>query len=141
MGHSVAIRSQGQLPTPDTDVWLVDTMGEMGLWYRLAPVTFVGGSFGTAGGHTPFEPILLDSAVLHGPNVANFAPSYRALAASKAVITVNSASDLASAVERLLTDEAAFAATIEAARGAHAQLMPDVDAMAAELLTLLEPVS
>ena len=80
---SFARRSAGGVPDAQTDVWLADTLGEMGLWYRLAPVAFVGGSLVPAGGHTPFEPVQLGAAVLHGPHVANFAPAYAALDAGR----------------------------------------------------------
>lgn len=138
-GFSVAVRSRGERPDAGTDVWLADTLGEMGLWYRIAPVTFAAGSFGTAGGHTPFEPILLDSAVVRGPNVSNFAPVYAALDARGGAVKVASPGEMADAVERLLTDDRAHAHTIEAARMAHADLMPDLDALTTELLTLLDP--
>lgn len=137
-GFSVALRSRGELPDAHTNVWLVDTLGEMGLWYRIAPVTFAAGSFGTAGGHTPFEPILLDSAVIRGPNVSNFAPAYAALDARGGALKVGSPDELAGAVEGLLTDDRAHAHTIEAARAAHADLMPDLDALTAELLALVD---
>lgn len=138
-GLTVATRSRDEWPTPDTDVWLADTLGEMGLWYRLAQVTFVGGSFGQAGGHTPFEPMLLDSAVIHGPNVANFAPAYAVLAARSGAKQVADGAELAEAVERLLLDTRAFERTIEAARVAHSELMPDLPALTEELLDLMEP--
>ena len=134
---TLAIRSVGALPTPDTDVWLADTLGEMGLWYRLAPVTFVGGSFGTAGGHTPFEPMLLDSAIVHGPDVANFASSYRTLDRAGAALMVQDATALAAGVEALLAGDVAFKDMIQAARETHARLMPDLDTMVDEVLRLL----
>ena len=135
---SVAVRSRGELPSAQTDVWLADTLGEMGLWYRIAPVTFAAGSFGTAGGHTPFEPILLDSAVVRGPNVSNFGPVYAALDARGGALTINSAAELAGAVEKLLVDDRAHAQTIGAARAAHDDLKPDLDALTEELLELLD---
>lgn len=140
-GLTCAVHSRGEVPARDTQVWLADTMGEMGLWYRLAPVTFVGGSFGTPGGHTPFEPILLDSAIVHGPNVANFAPSYAAITATGGAMRVETAAQISDAVLNLLTDERAFGRTIQAARAAHAELMPDLDQLVEELLLLLREAS
>ena len=61
-GLTVVRRSQGELPGPGTDLWLADTLGEMGLWLRLGPVSFVGGSIAALGGHSPFEPAALGSA-------------------------------------------------------------------------------
>lgn len=137
-GLSVAVRSRGEAPNAQTDVWLADTLGEMGLWYRIAPVTFAAGSFGTAGGHTPFEPILLDSAVVRGPNVSNFGPVYAALDARGGAVTIDSAAELASAVEKLLVDDRAHAQIIGAAHAAHDDLKPDLDALTRELLELLD---
>ena len=71
-GLAHATRSAGEVPGPDSAVYLADTMGEMALWYRLAGITFVGGSLVDAGGHTPFEPAGAGSAILHGPHVGNF---------------------------------------------------------------------
>src|SRR5439155_1335154 len=81
-GLNVALRSRGDLPGPSTDVYVADTLGELGLIYRLAPVVFVGGSLVSRGGQNPIEPIKLGAAILHGPNVWNFAEVYAALDAS-----------------------------------------------------------
>ncbi|MDQ8726807.1 3-deoxy-D-manno-octulosonic acid transferase [Bradyrhizobium sp. LHD-71] len=78
-GLRVAVRSRGELPSPDADIYLADTLGELGLFYRLSPIVFVGGSLVNHGGQNPIEPIKLGAAVLHGPHVANFADIYRAL--------------------------------------------------------------
>jgi 3-deoxy-D-manno-octulosonic-acid transferase len=80
-------RSAGQ--GPDAEVWIVDTLGEMGLWYRLSPTTLIGGSFGRTEGHNPWEPAALGSAILHGPRVANFATDYARLHAANAAQLVN----------------------------------------------------
>ena len=98
IGSGVARRSSGQFPDRNSSVYLADTLGEMGLWYRLAPIAYVGGSFHGIGGHNPFEPIALETAVIHGPDVANFADIYRALDEEEAAIPVLSAEDLGKAV-------------------------------------------
>jgi len=74
-----AQRSAGAALPTDGGVYLADTIGEMGLWYRIAPVALVGGSLAPVGGHNPHEPLALGCAVLHGPNVWNFAESYESL--------------------------------------------------------------
>lgn len=78
-GLRLALRSQKQLPSRETDIYVADTMGELGLFYRLAPIVFVGGSLVSHGGQNPIEPIKLGAAVLHGPHVGNFADIYREL--------------------------------------------------------------
>src|SRR5262249_31118833 len=73
------LRSRGELPTPDTDIYIADTLGELGLIYRVASIVFVGGSLASHGGQNPIEPIKLGAAILHGPHVWNFAEIYTAL--------------------------------------------------------------
>ena len=72
-GLRVARRARGEPVTRDTDVYLADTMGELGLFYRLAEIAFIGGSLAAKGGHNPFEAARLDCAVLHGPDMSNCA--------------------------------------------------------------------
>jgi 3-deoxy-D-manno-octulosonic-acid transferase len=78
-GLSVALRSRGDLPKRDVDIYIADTLGELGLVYRIAPIVFMGGSLAAHGGQNPIEPIRLGAAVLHGPDVWNFAELYGAL--------------------------------------------------------------
>jgi 3-deoxy-D-manno-octulosonic-acid transferase len=100
-GQPLARRSQGGVPGPNTSVYLADTLGEMGLWYRLAGISFVGGSLVAKGGHTPFEPAQAGSAILHGPHVENHADAYRALHRAKAAIEVPDAGSLTAEMLRL----------------------------------------
>lgn len=90
-----AVRSRGQAPGPDTQIYLADTLGEMPLWYSMAGMTFIGGSLVPRGGHTPFEPIALGSALAHGPHLENFAEIYAALQAGDGSTLVENADDLA----------------------------------------------
>ncbi|MGF1544062.1 MAG: 3-deoxy-D-manno-octulosonic acid transferase [Parvularculaceae bacterium] len=106
-GLAVARRSADHEITPETDVYLVDALGELELFYRLAPVAFVGGSFVDVGGHNPLEPARLGSAILVGPHAHNFEDDYAALLDAGAAPRVADADELAHAVERLLKDEAA----------------------------------
>jgi 3-deoxy-D-manno-octulosonic-acid transferase len=99
------LRSEGHLPKPETDIYIADTIGEMGLHYRLAPVSFIGGSLVRHGGQNPIEPAKLRTAILHGPDVHNFPEIYTALNSSDATIEVDSAEMLARNVGRLLVNE------------------------------------
>src|ERR1700684_1358410 len=74
-----SLRSREELPTATTDIYVADTMGEMGLFYRLSPVVFMGGSLIEHGGPKPIEAIKLGASVVHGPHVFNFADVYEAL--------------------------------------------------------------
>lgn len=101
-------RSADELPTDEAPVYLADTMGELGLWYRLSPISFVGGSLVAIGGHNPFEPAALGSAILHGPYVTNFVDIYDRLREGGAARLVSSSDKLAGQVATLLNpDEAA----------------------------------
>lgn len=104
-GFTVAQRSRGESLADDTQVYLADTLGEMGLWYRLAPISFVGGSLTDRGGHNPFEPAALGSAILHGPHTGNFADIYERLGEAGASITVRDTTSLIAAVEKLLAPD------------------------------------
>ena len=101
-------RAANESLSEDAQVYLADTVGEMGLWYRLAPISFVGGSLVAIGGHNPFEPAALGSAILHGPYVTNFVDIYQRLTEAGAARLTPSPEKLASQIVSLLNpDEAA----------------------------------
>lgn len=108
-GFVVACRSEGAEPDEATQIYLADSPAEMGLWYRLAPFTFMGGTLDGGGGRHPFEPAALGSAVLHGPVTDPHSPAYQRLASAGASRAVRSASDLGNAVEVLLAPDKAAA--------------------------------
>jgi 3-deoxy-D-manno-octulosonic-acid transferase len=105
-GFACARRSRGAWPEAATGVFLLDTIGELGLLYRAAPFAFVGGSLVAHGGQNPIEPGKLGRAVLHGPHVHNFAEVYAALDASGGGICVRDVEALAETVRRLVADSA-----------------------------------
>src|SRR5208337_267595 len=78
-GLQVALRSREELPTATSDVYVADTMGELGLFYRLAPIVFMGGSLVEHGGQNPIEAVKLGASIVHGPHVFNFSDVYEAL--------------------------------------------------------------
>jgi 3-deoxy-D-manno-octulosonic-acid transferase len=78
-GLQVGLRSREQLPTATTDIYVADTMGELGLFYRLAPIVFMGGSLVPHGGQNPIEAIKLGASIVHGPHIFNFSDVYEAL--------------------------------------------------------------
>ena len=114
-GLRVARRSSGEAIAGDTDIYLADTLGELGLFYRLAGIAFIGGSLARKGGHNPFEAARLDCAVLHGPDMSNCAAMAGELDDAGAALTVSDAASLANAVALLLDDPAERAARAEAA--------------------------
>jgi 3-deoxy-D-manno-octulosonic-acid transferase len=78
-GLEAEMRSRGYLPGDNTDIYIADTIGELGVMYRLTPVVFMGGSLVRHGGQNPIEAAKLGAAILHGPHVWNFADIYAAL--------------------------------------------------------------
>ena len=118
----VSRRSQGALPSPQTQIYVADTMGELGLFFRCATFAFIGGSLIPHGGQNPLEPALLHCAVLAGPHTENFAPAYAAILAAQGSGLVSSASEIAKLAARLLHDPADAKAMGDAAfRAAHSQ--------------------
>jgi 3-deoxy-D-manno-octulosonic-acid transferase len=109
----VGLRSAGAMP--DGDVYVADTMGELGLFYRLAPVVFVGKSLIASGGQNPFEPARLGAAVLFGPHMDNFPDMAPAMVAAGAATQVADETALTEAVAALLADPALLAARRAAA--------------------------
>jgi len=105
-GLRVARRSAADAIDAAVDIYLGDTLGELGLFYRLAGIAFIGGSMVPSGGHNPLEAALLDCAILHGPDMSNCAAIARDLAAAGAALTVRDAAELAAALARLLADPA-----------------------------------
>lgn len=104
LGLSAALRSTGAAPLGD--VYIADTMGELGLFYRLAPIVFMGKSLLAEGGQNPFEPARLGAAVLFGPHMTSFSEMAPAMTACGAAEMVADEDGLAEAVGNLLADPA-----------------------------------
>jgi 3-deoxy-D-manno-octulosonic-acid transferase len=81
-----------------------DTVGELGLIYRLAPIVFMGGSLIPHGGQNPIEAVKLGAAILHGPHVSNFAEIYSALDQMRGAEMVAEPARLAARIGTLLKD-------------------------------------
>jgi 3-deoxy-D-manno-octulosonic-acid transferase len=114
-GLVCAQRSRGDGIGPGTAVYVCDTIGELGLFYRLAGVVFVGKSFVGGGGQNPIEPARLASAILHGPMVANFAEAYAALDDAGGALEVAHPEDLGEALIALFADAGRLRAMARAA--------------------------
>lgn len=99
------LRSQGAMPSQESDVYIADTLGELGLFYRLSPVVFVGGSLVSHGGQNPIEPIKLGASVLHGPHVNNFSDVYRALDEAGGAQLIESGETMVKHIGRWLEDK------------------------------------
>jgi len=104
LGLSCRLRSQGQRPERDCSIYICDTIGELGLFYRLAGVVFLGKSLYAGGGQNPIEPAKLASAILHGPHVGNFADIYALLDAEGGAAAASDVEELAEQLGALFRD-------------------------------------
>ncbi|CUH75464.1 3-deoxy-D-manno-octulosonic acid transferase [Tropicibacter naphthalenivorans] len=99
---------QGDTPDENTQIVLVEGPEELGLWYRIAPLVFIGGSLVTGtGGHDPYEAAALGSAILYGPNVGRYLGAYSRLVEAGAARIVRDADSLAGAVSNLVAPDQA----------------------------------
>jgi 3-deoxy-D-manno-octulosonic-acid transferase len=106
-GLRVGLRSHEELPTAANDIYVADTMGELGLFYRLAPIVFMGGSLVAHGGQNPIEAVKLGASIVHGPHVFNFSDVYEALDGAGGARLAADPEALVKQLGRLLADPAA----------------------------------
>jgi 3-deoxy-D-manno-octulosonic-acid transferase len=140
-GLSVARRGVGEVPTDGTDIYLTDTLGELGLMFRVAGIAFIGGSLVAKGGHNPFEAARLGCAVLHGLDMSNCAGMAAALDRAGAALTVSDADSLSEAVARLLTDPGERDARARAAARVATAGADVLDRVIKRLAPFLDPLS
>jgi 3-deoxy-D-manno-octulosonic-acid transferase len=140
-GLTVAVRSAGALPGADTAIYIADTLGELGLFYRVASLALVGGSLVPHGGQNPIEPALFGVPVLHGPHVENFADVIRALTHAGAALAVNDGRSIAACLENLLPRPHELTAMGEAARRCAEAERGVIDRVMAALEPLLAPLA
>lgn len=120
---AVSRRAAGENPERDIDLYVADTVNELGLFYRLSQVAFLGGSLVEGiGGHNPIEPAKLGCALLHGPYVHNNAEIFAAFDADGGSRSVPDAQTLAGAVHRWLSDPASARQAARAAAQTASQL-------------------
>lgn len=104
----VAQRGRDEEPAPETEVYIPDSCAEMGLWYRLAPITFLGGSLSGQGcNRNPMEPASLGSAIAYGPRPGVWGASFGRLGAARGARAVAGARDLAEALGDLMQPDRA----------------------------------
>jgi len=134
-GLHVALRSREESPTASTDVYVADTMGELGLFYRLAPIVFMGGSLVPHGGQNPIEAAKLGASIVHGPHVFNFTDVYEALDSAGGARRADTLEALVKQLGQLLADPAARDLSVGAAERVVEQLGGALD----RTLLALEP--
>ncbi len=144
-GYRFARRSQGHEPDRDTDLYLADTLGEMGLFLRLADVVVMGGSFSAAlekppvGGHNPLEPARLGKPAVTGPDMSNWAAVTDALVEAGGLAVVPAPWDLPAVLAPLLADTDAARAMGERGRRAAAEAGSGLNRLWEALAPLLPP--
>jgi 3-deoxy-D-manno-octulosonic-acid transferase len=121
------------LPEHATEIYVADTVGELGLIYRMAPVVFIGGSLIKHGGQNPIEAAKLGAAILHGPHVWNFAEIYSALDNVRGAERIESVDRLVAHLAAWLNDADARARVVAAATSVVENLSGALDRTLASL--------
>ena len=135
-------RSLGQDPPNTRGLWICDTLGEMGLLYRLSRIAFIGNSLDVArpgGGHNPFEPARLGCALAVGPRGFNFADAVRALSESGALEVTATADAMAAWASKLLDDPEVLTRTGHAAQTVATRAEDLAPTLARRLLEMMDP--
>lgn len=140
-GLVVTQRSLDEPITAGTDIYLADTLGELGIFYRVAPIAFIGGTLVPVGGHNPIEPAQLNAAILHGPHVHNAAEIYAALDRSGRAEVIRSSEQLAKVLDDLFADPTAMRRRATKAAEALTPFTGALDATMRALVPYLEPLA
>jgi 3-deoxy-D-manno-octulosonic-acid transferase len=105
-GWTIACRCQDEEPEPDVQVYITEPETEFGLWYRLAPITYIGGGLSPAGiARDPMEAAALGSAIIHGPRGGRYGAALGRLASASATCLVADGADLAAMLGELLAPD------------------------------------
>jgi 3-deoxy-D-manno-octulosonic-acid transferase len=134
-GLHAGLRSHEDLPTAATDIYVADTMGELGLFYRLAPIVFMGGSLVPHGGQNPIEAIKLGASIVHGPHVFNFTDVYEALDHAGGARQADDREALVKQLGQLLADPVAR----ETSAAASTRVVEQLGGALERTMTALEP--
>ena len=134
-GMEAGVRSRGDQPVAGRGIYIADTMGELGLFYRVASLIYVGKSMVAMGGQNPIEPAKLGGAILHGPHVANFTEVYDTLDRAGAAIMVADTDTLARMLGILISDPAALRRMARAA----AEAVENLGGASSHVIKALEP--
>ena len=136
----IQLRSNTNLPLPETGIYIIDSFGELGLFYRAVPLVFLGGSLvAPGGGHNPLEPARLNCFLLHGPHVSAYSSLFAALDAAGGGQPTTDETALTNAVDTLLQQPQSLQQGAEAAhRFAAARGAGILDATAQKLLSLMK---
>jgi 3-deoxy-D-manno-octulosonic-acid transferase len=119
MGLTTGLRGENKdLPCADTEIYIADTLGELGLFYRLASIAVIGRSFSNdgGGGHNPIEAAQLNCAITTGPNVQNQIQLFNEMFTAKAAMQVQTEQELINQLKLYLSDKGALDTAIKTAK-------------------------
>ncbi len=136
-GLVVAQRSNGGLPGPNTELYVADTIGELGILYSITPVAFVGGSLIDRGGQNPIEAVRLGAVVLTGPSTRNFSDAYGELVRRDGATVVATSEAMADVARQLLQNPEELLRRQQAAAAALERLTGALEKTAETLLELV----
>lgn len=114
-GLKVAQRSRGEIPQGENDIYLADTLGELGMFFRLSPLVVMGGSFADIGGHNPIEPAQAGCVVFYGPEMYNFLSIREDFARHGAALSAQDEGELERKLASALRDPSSVAPVAAAA--------------------------
>jgi 3-deoxy-D-manno-octulosonic-acid transferase len=134
-GMDYTRRSIGDMPAGA--LYLADTLGELGNWYSLSNLVFLGGSLLPIGGHNPFEVAQSGAMVLSGSHVFNFAETFSDMEAAGAARIILDANDLATQIDTLLRDDPARNKAVAAAKTFAGAEAAKLDSIANRLIKAL----
>ena len=137
-GLNVMQRSTGHLPSNTCDIYIADTLGELGTFFEGSPIAFMGGSIIDKGGQNPIEAIRRGAAIISGPYRQNQREVFETLARHDAVVTVTNAGELAEAIEQLIFDPARLDAMRARGSTAVSNMSGALERTVATLLELLQ---
>jgi 3-deoxy-D-manno-octulosonic-acid transferase len=135
-GHRATRRSERALPDSSTDIYIADTIGELGTLYALAPVAFIGGSLIPHGGQNPIEAVRHGTCVLSGPHNHNFRDAYLALREANACVIVSTADEIARSAELILSN----AAEAQRIQNSANEALDQLSGALAITMTALQPI-
>lgn len=117
-GPHVVQRSRKEVILPDTEIYIVDTLGDLGLFFALSPIVFMGKSLLARGGHNPLEPVRMGCVVITGPYVHNFTEVFEELDDAGGLIRIADQAALENTVADLLQNPARLNALKQGGRNA-----------------------
>ena len=128
----VKVHSRGETPDVKTDIFIVDSIGELGLWYKASEVALIGGTFSNMEGKNPWEALHLDCVITFGPRHLKFSDDFKLLKKAKLAHQINSAQDLFKILSG--KDQITFSRDVKELKR---KLKKDINSLTEDLLSLI----